>query len=51
MGLDYADSVMQQISNSLRDSIRPDVSMFTNIELLQEERKFFVLFNIIMITY
>lgn len=42
VGLDNADSVMQQISNSLRDSIRPDVSMFTNIELLQEENKFFV---------
>ena len=42
VGLDNADFVMQQISNSLRDSIRPDVSMFTNIELLQEENKFFI---------
>ena len=42
IGLDNADFVMQQISNSLRDSIRPDVSMFTNIELLQEENKFFI---------
>ena len=42
IGVDNADLVMQQISNSLRDSIRPDVSMFTNIELLQEENKFFV---------
>jgi ATP-dependent DNA helicase RecG len=33
---------MQQISNSLRDGIRPDVSMFTNIELLQEDNKYFV---------
>ncbi|HBF77500.1 MAG TPA: AAA family ATPase [Clostridiaceae bacterium] len=42
VGIDNADFVMQQISNSLRDSIRPDVSMFTNIELLQEENKFFI---------
>ncbi len=42
VGLDNADFVMQQISNSLRDSIRPDISMFTNIELLQEEKKFFI---------
>ncbi|QOR35197.1 putative DNA binding domain-containing protein [Clostridium sp. 'deep sea'] len=42
IGVDNADFVMQQISNSLRDSIRPDVSMFTKIELLQEENKFFV---------
>ncbi len=31
IGVDNVDFVMQQISNSLRDSIRPDVSMFTNI--------------------
>jgi len=42
IGLDNADFVMQQISNSLRDNIRPDVSLFTNIELLQEDTKFFV---------
>ena len=42
IGLDNADFVMQQISNSLRDSIRPDISMFTNIELLQENNKYFV---------
>ncbi|NLO72440.1 MAG: AAA family ATPase [Porphyromonadaceae bacterium] len=42
VGLDNADFVMQQISNSLRDGIRPDVSMFTNIELLQEVNKYFV---------
>lgn len=44
-GLDNADFVMQQISNALRDSIRPDVSMFTNIELVQKEDK-----NIIKLT-
>ncbi len=42
VGLENADFVMQQISNSLRDSIRPDVSMFTNIELLQKDNKYFV---------
>ena len=42
VGLDNADFVMQQISNSIRDSIRPDVSMFTNIELLQEDNKYFI---------
>lgn len=42
IGVDNADFIMQQISNSLRDSIRPDVSMFTNIELLQDDKKFFI---------
>ena len=42
IGVNNADFVMQQISNSLRDSIRPDVSMFTNIELLQEDKKFLI---------
>ena len=42
IGLNNADFVIQQISNSLRDSIRPDISMFTKIELLKEESKFFV---------
>ena len=42
VGLDNADFVIQQISNSLRDSIRPDISMFTSIELQQEDNKYFV---------
>ncbi len=42
IGVDNTDFVMQQISNSLRDGIRPDVSMFANIELLQEDKKFFI---------
>ncbi len=45
MGLDNADFVMQQISNAIRDSIRPEISMFTNIELVQKEDK-----NIIKLT-
>lgn len=44
-GLDNADFVIQQISNAIRDSIRPDVSMFTSIELVLKEDK-----NIIKIT-
>lgn len=42
IGLDNADFVMQQISNSLRDSIRPDVTMFTNIKLLQKDNKHYI---------
>ncbi len=42
VGLENADFAMQQISNSLRDSIRPDISMFTSIELQQEDNKYFV---------
>ncbi len=38
-GLENADFVMKQISNAVRDSIRPDVSMFTNIELVKREEK------------
>jgi ATP-dependent DNA helicase RecG len=44
-GLDNVDFVMQQISNDLRDSIRPDVSIFTNIERVQKDNK-----NIIKLT-
>lgn len=42
IGLENANFVMQQVSNSLRDGIRPDVFMFTNIELLQEDDKYIV---------
>lgn len=45
IGLDNADFVMQQISNAVRDGIRPDVSIFINIELVEEDRK-----NIIKLT-
>lgn len=33
---------MQQVSNALSDSIRPDVSMFTNMSLLNEEGRFYI---------
>lgn len=39
IGVDDPDFVMQQISNTLRDSIKPDTSMFTNIELVKEKGK------------
>lgn len=39
VGLDHIDFVMQQIANSLRESIRPDISMFTSIELVKVEGK------------
>ncbi len=39
LGLDNADFVMQHISNAIRENIRPDVSMFTNIEIVQKEDK------------
>ena len=42
VGIDDADFVMQQISNSLRDGIRPDISMFTHIELMHEDNKCFI---------
>lgn len=39
IGLDNADYTAQQITNSLRDSIKPDITMFTNIELISEKDK------------
>lgn len=42
VGVDNADLVIQQIENSMRDSIRPDLSMFTNIELLKNEDKAYI---------
>lgn len=42
IGLDNPDFIMQQVSNALRDSIRPDVSMFTNMSLLKEEDRFYI---------
>ncbi len=42
IGVDNADFTMQQIANSMRDSIRPDVFMFINIALLKEENKQYI---------
>lgn len=42
IGVDNADFVMQQIANSIRDGIKPDMSMFTNIELIKEEDKTYI---------
>lgn len=35
IGVHDADYVMQQISNSLKDSIKPDILIFTKVELLE----------------
>ncbi len=45
VGVEDVDTVIQQISNAVRDGIRPDISMFINIELVMKESK-----NIIKIT-
>mgnify|MGYP001007003336 FL=1 len=42
VGLHNADFVMQQISSTIRDGIRPDLAMFTNLELLNKDEKFFI---------
>lgn len=42
IGIDNADFVIQQIASSIRDSIRPDITMFTNIELLKYEDKTYI---------
>ena len=42
IGVDNSDFTMQQIANSMRDSIRPDVCMFTNTEMLKEESKQYI---------
>lgn len=42
VGVDHADFVIQQIANSIRDNIRPDISMFTSIELLKDENKSYI---------
>ncbi|HHX30007.1 MAG TPA: ATP-binding protein [Clostridiaceae bacterium] len=39
IGVGHADFVMDQLSSAIRDGIRPDVSMFTDIELLKIEDK------------
>lgn len=42
IGVDNPDFIMQQVLNALRDSIRPDVSMFSKISLLKERDKFYI---------
>ncbi len=41
-GVDDPDFVMQQVANSIRDSIKPDISVFTNIELLKEDANSYI---------
>lgn len=42
IGVDNPDFIMQQVSNTLRDSVRPDVSMFINMTLLKDEDRFYI---------
>lgn len=46
IGIDNVDFVSQQIANSIRDSIRPDISMDTHIELLQENALHYIRISI-----
>jgi len=39
IGLNQADFIIQQISNSIRDGIRPDISIFSIIELVKLDQK------------
>lgn len=39
LGVEDADRIMQQAGNIIRDAIRPDVSMFTMISVVQKEGK------------
>lgn len=39
VGVSDADYVAQKLSNSIMDSIRPDVSMFVHVELLQQDNR------------
>lgn len=38
-GIENANFVIQQIANNLRDSIRPDITMFVSYDILSEEDK------------
>jgi ATP-dependent DNA helicase RecG len=42
VGVENPDFVMQQVSDSLRDGIRPDISLFTCIELLHDNNKTYI---------
>lgn len=42
VGVENADFVIQQITNSLRDNIRPDISMFVNYTVLESESKQYI---------
>lgn len=38
-GLDQVDLVMEQLTNSIRDGIRPDLSLFTETQVLSDQGK------------
>ncbi|MFQ7418384.1 MAG: hypothetical protein ACLRNZ_01980 [Blautia massiliensis (ex Durand et al. 2017)] len=43
VGLDNADSVSLQISNMVRDAIKPDITMFLHYETIVENGKMLLL--------
>lgn len=46
VGVDDADEAMQQISNMIRDAIKPDITMFVRYEILDMDRKKVILVDI-----
>lgn len=38
-GIDNADETILQISNMVRDAIKPDVTMFAHYDILEQDRK------------
>lgn len=46
VGVDNTDKTIQQISNMVRDNIKPDVTMFLHYETLEENHKNIVIVNV-----
>ena len=46
VGVDNTDKTIQQISNMVRDNIKPDVTMFLYYETLEEDHKNIVVVNV-----
>src|SRR5690554_2602587 len=45
-GIDNADETILEISNTVRDTIKPDVTMFAHYDILEQDRKKIVTVNI-----
>ncbi|MFV0520711.1 MAG: RNA-binding domain-containing protein [Lachnospirales bacterium] len=46
VGLQNIDETASKITNSIRDSIKPDITMFVSLEILEEDNKSFIKINI-----
>ena len=46
LGLNHPDEAIQQVSNMVRDSIKPDVTMFVHYETLEQDGKQIVLVDV-----